>query len=66
MAIVFGMCIGAMVLAWLSAPLKEPVEFHARSELDLTSSKGALIAGMISILITLTLYVIFSPLVVAR
>jgi SSS family solute:Na+ symporter len=66
MAIVFGMCIGAMVLAWLSAPLKEPVEFHARTELDLTSSKGALIAGMISILITLTLYVIFSPLVVAR
>lgn len=66
MAIVFGLCIAVMVLMRLVAPLKEPVEFHSKTQLDLTESKGARTAGIICVLLTLALYVIFSPLVVAK
>jgi SSS family solute:Na+ symporter len=66
MAIVFGICLVVMVLLSLIAPLKEPVRFEAKTNLDLTSSKGALKAGIICVILTLTLYVIFSPLVIAK
>jgi SSS family solute:Na+ symporter len=66
MAIVFAICVAAMALARVISPLREPVEFHSKTNLDLASSKGAFTAGIICIIITLTLYVIFSPLVVAR
>ncbi|HEX6963455.1 MAG TPA: hypothetical protein VF175_16430, partial [Lacipirellula sp.] len=65
MAIVFGICVAVMALARLLSPMQAPVEFHSNTKLDLTSSKGALTAGIICIVLTLTLYVIFSPLVVA-
>jgi solute:Na+ symporter, SSS family len=66
MAIVFGICVACMVAANLLAPLKTPIEFHSKTNLDLASSKGAFAAGVICIILTLILYVIFSPLVVAR
>ncbi len=66
MAIVFGICIAVMVLMRLLAPLKEPVEFKSETDMDLSGSKGALTAGIICVILTLILYVIFSPLVIAK
>lgn len=66
MAIVFGLCIAVMVLMRLLMPLKEPVKFESKTQLDLAESKGARTAGVVCVLLTLALYVIFSPLVVAR
>ena len=66
MAISFVLCMLVMTLMTIFAPLKEPVEFEVRTELNLESSRGALVAGIICIALTLSLYVIFSPLVVAR
>jgi solute:Na+ symporter, SSS family len=66
MAVVFGLCIAVMALAAIVAPLREPVRMEAKTNLDLTSSRGAKVAGVICILLTISLYVIFSPLLVAR
>jgi SSS family solute:Na+ symporter len=66
MAISFVLCLLVMSAMTLAAPLKEPVEFHSNTNLDLASSKGALAAGIVCILLTLALYVIFSPWVLAR
>jgi hypothetical protein len=55
-----------MTAMTLAAPLREPVEFHSKTALSLESSKGALVAGLICVVLTLALYVIFSPLVLAR
>jgi SSS family solute:Na+ symporter len=66
MAIVFAICVAGMVIANTVAPLKEPIEFHSKTHLDLASSKGARTAGIICVILTLILYVIFSPLVIAK
>lgn len=66
MAIVFGICLAVMAAATALFPLKEPIEFEAKTDLDLTGSKGAKVAGMIGIVLTLILYAIFSPLGVAK
>lgn len=65
MAIVFGICVAVMVLLTLVSPLREPIAFEAKTDLSLESSKGARTAGIICIALTLVLYLIFSPLVVA-
>ena len=65
MAIVFGICIAVMVLLRMLAPLKEPVDFQSKTDLDVTGSKGAMAAGILCVILTLVLYVIFSPLVIA-
>ncbi|MEM6799173.1 MAG: sodium/solute symporter [Planctomycetota bacterium] len=66
MAIVFGICVAGLVAASFLAPAKEPIAFESKTDLDLEGSKGALIAGIICIVLTLALYVIFSPLVIAK
>lgn len=66
MAIVFGICLAVMLVMTIVAPLKEPVTFESKTDLDVTSSKGALTAGILCVILTLALYMIFSPLVVAR
>lgn len=66
MAIVFGICLAAMVLMRVIMPLREPIAFESKTHLDLTSSKGALTAGIICVVLTLSLYLIFSPLGIAR
>jgi SSS family solute:Na+ symporter len=65
MAIVFGLCIGVMLLMTLVAPMREPFRLEPRTDLNLESSRGAFKAGVVCIILTLLLYVIFSPLVVA-
>ncbi len=66
MAICFALCLAVMTVITLVKPLKEPVKFEQQSQIDLTPSKYAPIAGMAVILLTLVLYVVFSPLVLAK
>jgi len=65
MAIVFGICVAVMLLMTLLVPLKEAIRFETKTDLELSSSRGALIAGVLCVLCTVLLYVIFSPLGVA-
>jgi SSS family solute:Na+ symporter len=65
MAITFALCIVVMLIMTAARPLAERVTFEAKTTLKLETSEGAKIAGIICILLTLALYVIFSPLVIA-
>ncbi len=66
MAICFGLCLLVMAIISVVKPLAEPIEFKQQSKLDLRSSNGAKIAGVIVVIITLTLYVLFSPIGLAK
>lgn len=66
MAICFGLCLLVMAIIRVIKPLPEPVEFKQQTSLDLQSSRGAMIAGVIVVIITLTLYVLFSPIGLAK
>jgi len=66
MAICFGLCLAVMAIITVLRPLPKPVEFKRQSNLDLTSSRGALVAGIIIVIITLTFYVLFSPIGFAK
>ncbi len=66
MAICFGLCLAVMaVLTWLR-PVPRPFQFQQQSTIALETSRGARLAGGLVIVLTLVLYVIFSPLVAAR
>lgn len=66
MAVTFALSILVICLLRVARPLAQAVEFEVRTAMQLESSRGARIAGAICILITLALYVVFSPLVLAR
>jgi len=66
MAISFVLCLLVMTAMTAIAPLKEPVTFEPRSDIDLQGSKGAFAAGILCIVLTLVLYVVFSPLGLAK
>jgi SSS family solute:Na+ symporter len=66
MAICLGLCVAVMTVITLIKPLPEPIEFKAQSNLNLASSRGALVGGIAVVILTLALYVIFSPLVIAK
>ncbi|MBN1999750.1 sodium/solute symporter [candidate division KSB1 bacterium] len=66
MAICFGLCLAVMAIITLVNPLEKPVEFQHKTKIDLTSSKGAKIAGFVVVGITIIFYIIFSPLGVAK
>ncbi len=66
MAICFGLCLIVMAIITYLRPLPQPIEFKQQSTLDLKSSKGAMVAGVIIVLMTLALYVLFSPIGVAK
>jgi SSS family solute:Na+ symporter len=61
MAICFGLCLVVMTIITLLKPLSQPVEFKQQSTLNLRSSNGAKVAGIVVIVITLILYFLFSP-----
>jgi len=61
MAICFGLCLVVMAIVTITAPLKTPVEFKSKGKLDLKTSSGAKIVGLIVIGLTLLLYFLFSP-----
>jgi len=66
MAICFGLCLAVMAFITLVRPLAQPIEFKHNTSINLESSKGALLAGIVVVIVTLILYVIFSPLVLAK
>jgi len=66
MAICFGLCLAVMWVITMIRPLPKPIEFKKQSNLNLTSSKGALVAGIVIVIITLAFYVIFSPIGIAK
>ncbi len=66
MAICFGLCLLVMSLITLIKPMAKPIEFKQQTKMDLTSSKGAKIAGLIVVALTLILYFIFSPIGLAK
>jgi len=61
MAICFGLCLLVMAIISVLKPLPEPIVFEQKSKVDLRSSNGAKIGGIVVVVITLLLYFLFSP-----
>jgi len=66
MAICFGLCIVVMTIITLIKPLAQPIEFKHNTTINLETSKGAIFAGVLIVIITLAFYVIFSSIGIAR
>ncbi len=65
MAICFFLCLVVMTVITVAKPLAQPIEFKAKNVVALESSKGARTAGIGVIILTLLLYVVFSPIGIA-
>jgi SSS family solute:Na+ symporter len=59
MAICFGGVLIAMTIVGQLSKLEKPVEFHSDTDMDLTSSKPAMIWGIVVVIATFALYAIF-------
>jgi len=55
-----------MTVLRIVKPLAQPIEFKTNTTIELHSSRGALVAGIIVVAITLVFYLLFSPLVLAK
>jgi SSS family solute:Na+ symporter len=66
MAICFGLCLLIMAIITAVKPLAQPIEFKKQSNLDLRSSNVAKVAGIVVVILTLILYVLFSPIGFAK
>ncbi len=66
MAICFFTVMGVMWLIGVAKPLPQPVEFKANTRLNLETSRSAKMAGVVVVVVTVILYIIFSPLGIAR
>ncbi|MCE5340770.1 MAG: sodium/solute symporter [Planctomycetaceae bacterium] len=66
MAICFALCLVVMTILRIVKPLAQPITFKTNTSIELHSSRGALIAGIVVVVITLVFYLIFSPLVLAK
>jgi SSS family solute:Na+ symporter len=66
MAICFALVLIVMSLITLVKPLAQPMQFEQKTSLDLKTSNGAKIAGIVVVIITLILYVLFSPIGLAK
>jgi SSS family solute:Na+ symporter len=66
MAICFGLCLLVMAIISVLKPMPEPIVFEQKSKLDLRSSNGAKLAGIVVVIITLALYFLFSPIGLAK
>ncbi len=66
MAVCFVLCLGVMGVLTRLRPLPQPFEFKRQSAVALETSRGARLAGGVVVVLTLILYLIFSPLGVAR
>jgi SSS family solute:Na+ symporter len=61
MAICFFSVLAVMWAIALIKPLAQPIEFQTNTRLNLESSSGAKIAGIVVVVLTLLLYFLFSP-----
>ena len=59
MAITVGSIAAVLAVATVAAPLKEPVSLPTQTKIELTSSSGAKVFGVVVVLATAALYVIF-------
>ncbi|PAP76009.1 sodium:solute symporter family transporter [Rubrivirga marina] len=66
MAICFGLCVAVMTALTVAKPMKEPVVFESNAGIELTPSPGAKKAAYVIVALTVVLYLVFSPLGVAR
>lgn len=66
MAICFAASILVMAALTVVRPLAQPIVFSANTTIDLETSTGARNAGIVVVAITLGLYLLFSPLGIAR
>jgi SSS family solute:Na+ symporter len=66
MAICFGASILVMLALTIAKPMSEPVSFASSTTISLESSRGARIAGIVVVVLTLALYALFSPIGIAR
>lgn len=66
MAWCFAAAVLVMLALTLARPLKEPVVFARSTTIALETSRGARTAAIVAVLLTAALYVVFSPLGVAR
>lgn len=66
MAICFALCLAVMTIITMLKPLAQPIEFKQTTKLDLRSSNGAKVAGVVVVIITLLLYFLFSPIGLAK
>jgi uncharacterized sodium:solute symporter family permease YidK len=55
-----------MTIITLLKPMLEPMQFEQKTSLDVRSSRGAAVAGVFVVALTLLLYLLFSPLMFAR
>ena len=65
MAICFFLCLLVMTVITVVKPLARPIEFEAKNVVALESSKGARTAGIGVVILTILLYITFSPLGIA-
>jgi len=61
MAICFAINIVVMTIITILKPMDKPIVFEQKTSLDLKSSKGAFMVGVVVVIITLVLYFLFSP-----
>lgn len=66
MAVCFVLCLAVMGVLRAARPLARPVEFRHNTTIGLETSRGARLAGLGVVALTLLLYVVFSPLGLAR
>ena len=66
MAICFGLCVAVMAVLTVARPMREPVVFASDAGIELTQSAGARRAAYVIVALTVVLYLVFSPLGVAR
>ncbi len=66
MAICFFTVLAVMWAIGVAWPLAQPVEFQTHTRLTLETSRGAQIAGVAVVVATVALYIVFSPLGLAR
>lgn len=59
MSITFVSIIAVMTLMTVISPLKEPFKQESKTDMDLTTSKGALVVGILVVLFTAALYAYF-------
>jgi len=59
MALCFGILVTVLTVLTLINPLKKPVELPVNEDMDMRASKGAKACGIVVVLMTLVLYVIF-------
>jgi SSS family solute:Na+ symporter len=66
MAVCFFTVLAVMWLIAIVKPLAQPVEFKVNTRLNLESSAGARMVGILIVIVTVVLYIIFSPWGIAK